>query len=87
MEKRFWSKVARTDGCWVWLGQLTGSGRKTPEFQWKRRHLRARRVAWELTNGPMPKGHQIVLTCGERRCVRPEHLTVVPAAKARTTRY
>lgn len=77
LEERFWRKVARGVGCWLWLGQMTGSGGKTPEFAWRRRFLRARRVAWELEYGPVPEGYVVVPTCRNRRCVRPDHLAII----------
>ena len=38
--------------------------------------LYAHRIAWELTNGLIPEGKQVLHCCDVRRYVRPEHLFV-----------
>ncbi len=70
--ERFWSKVERTDWCWLWSGGLDsdGYGRiKVEGFT-----LHAHRVAFELLNGPRPSVVQVLHRCDNRRCVRPDHL-------------
>ena len=39
----------------------------------------AHRVAYELANGPIPKGLQIDHLCRNRKCVNPDHLEAVTA--------
>lgn len=67
---RFWSKVEKTDGCWLWRGALYGGGYamvgKPPR--------RGNRVSWELAYGPIPKGMFVCHKCDVRHCVRPDHL-------------
>lgn len=81
---RFWSKVAKTDGCWLWTGSLVnGYG----VFSVKRKNKYAHRFCYELTIGPIPEGlfldhvcHNSATDCAggnscvHRRCVRPDHL-------------
>lgn len=57
--ERFWSKVNRegAGGCWLWTLSVMdryGHGQFTVRRDGKQRHLYAHRVAWELTNGPIP---------------------------------
>ncbi len=76
---RFWAKVDRSagpDGCWLW----TASKRPTGYGQFNAgAPALAHRVAWELTNGPVPSGKHAGTTCVCHRCdvpacVNPAHL-------------
>ena len=69
--KRFWSKVKKTrDGCWLWMGRCNTDGYGIGP----NRQL-AHRFAYELKNGPIPKGKLIRhFKCHNRACVRPGHL-------------
>lgn len=70
---RFWPKVARGDGCWLWDGPMhgkTGYG----QFNCDGSRCFAHRAAWILTHGPIPPGMFICHRCDTPRCVRPDHL-------------
>lgn len=70
---RFWSKVDKTGDCWLWLG-ATGRGYGQVRIHGIR--YRAHRVAWELSNGPVPVGLVVMHKCDVRNCVNPDHLQV-----------
>lgn len=70
---RFWAKVEKSDGCWLWRGAISGSGYGTI-WQGGTVGLRAHRVSWELHNGPIPAGQGVLHRCDTPACVNPSHL-------------
>lgn len=70
---RFWSKVQKTGGCWLWTGRTSHrygaydlSGDGPP------RH--AHRVAWELTGHHISADYDLHHLCDNPLCVNPDHL-------------
>jgi hypothetical protein len=69
---RFWSKVEKGDGCWLWKG---GTSRGYGEFHLNRKTAKAYRVSWQLANGrDIPEEMDVLHRCNNRLCVRPDHL-------------
>lgn len=74
IDVRFWEKVLKTEGCWVWQGSKSeGYGK----FSLNNRPVWAHRVAYEREVGPIPDGLTIDHICRNRACVRPDHLRAV----------
>lgn len=73
--ERFWSKVDKTEGCWLWVGTITDRG--YGRIRVDGRYLLAHRFSYEATNGPIPTGLEIDHICHTTNCVRPNHLRVV----------
>lgn len=76
--ERFWSRIDRSagpDGCWPWIAKANNSGygiiktggRKGPT-------LRANRVAYSLSIGPIPAGMFACHSCDNPPCCNPAHL-------------
>jgi hypothetical protein len=69
--ERFWSRVTKTDSCWLYqdIGRY-GYGL----FPFKGRTFRAHCFIWEQTHGPIPHGFFVCHDCDVPACVRPDHL-------------
>lgn len=72
---RFWPKVRKTDGCWLWGASKYPKGYGM--FRFAGRPMQAHRFAYELVVGPIPDGLQIDHLCRVRHCVNPSHLEAV----------
>jgi hypothetical protein len=76
--EKFWSRVNKTEKCWLWQGCLTNGYGKICS---KKKAIRAHRFAFEQLKGPIPKGMQLDHLCRVRNCVRPDHLEIVTGAE------
>lgn len=74
LEQRFWAKVQKSENCWAWTALTNSDG--YGHIWVDGRYRRAHRVAWEMTNGPIPEGMDLDHRCGNRACVNPDHLRV-----------
>lgn len=69
---RFYSKVEKTDGCWLWVGARGGNGYGV--FAVGGDLVKAHRFAYLLERGPIRAGLRVLHRCDVRRCVNPDHL-------------
>lgn len=78
LKARFWVKVAigGPDTCWPWLA-YRGKSKRGLDYGKigidGRIHF-AHRIAWELTNGPIPDGLRVLHRCDNPPCCNPAHL-------------
>lgn len=70
--------VEDSNGCWIWqLSTNKGYGRA----KFEGRHQYAHRIAWELTNGPIPDGLVVDHMCFVRACLNPAHLRLLTVSE------
>jgi hypothetical protein len=72
---RFWSKISKTDTCWLWTGTLDTKG--YGQFWDGQVIARAPRFAYEFLVDAIPEGLTIDHLCRVVACVNPAHLEPV----------
>lgn len=71
MEERFWSKVEKTDTCWIWTAaKINGYG----VFWHSGKNMKAHRLSYEAAFSPIPIGLYVLHHCDVPSCVNPAHL-------------
>lgn len=73
LEQRFWSKVQKTDECWLWLGAKS-RGYGMIRIGGMAEKKAASRVSWMLHFGPIPEGMHVLHKCDNPQCTNPKHL-------------
>lgn len=71
--ERFWAKVEKTPGCWLWTGRTSPEGYGRFSLG-KRGDGLAHRIAFELVHGPLLPGIKVLHSCDTPPCVRDDHL-------------
>lgn len=57
----FWSRVDKSGPCWLWRGAKASTGYGNVLLNGV--YMRAHRVAYALTNGPIPLGQHVCHHC------------------------
>jgi len=70
--ERFWSKVNKTDGCWLWTGSSTDKGYGSISIN--NVGFSAHRVSFVLSGRILPTNMLVCHHCDTRNCVRPDLL-------------
>ena len=76
LEARFWSKVAKTDTCWLWTGGQNRNGYGVIHYYDGHREV-AHRTSWRLAGRYLDPSLTLDHLCRVRHCVNPDHLEQV----------
>lgn len=72
LQDRFWSRVEKTDTCWLWAGALSSTG--YGQIREGGRIHYVHRLSYTWSFGDVPEGTEVCHRCDTPRCVRPDHL-------------
>ena len=71
----FWAGFYKepNTGCWIWERGIDHHGYGGINIA-RGKMVKAHRFSWELHNGPIPPGLNVLHKCDTRPCVNPDHL-------------
>ena len=74
IKERLWGKIniLGPDDCWEWKAYCNEDGYGTIQCEYK--SIKVHRLVWELENGLIPEGMDVLHRCDNPPCCNPNHL-------------
>lgn len=76
--EKFIDKIKILNGCWIWIGGISGKGYATFRSKFG---IHAHRYSYRYHNGLIPKNMLVLHSCDNPRCVNPKHLELGTQSK------
>jgi hypothetical protein len=74
VQNRFWRKVNKTEGCWMWLGSKTVNSGHGATCITRDLILGAHVFSYLLSGSALKRGYNVLHKCDVGGCVNPDHL-------------
>lgn len=75
--ERLFARVEKTETCWLWTAGTNGRGYGIMGITRPRSTAYVHRLSYEHFHGPIPEGAEVAHACDVRRCVNPDHLSLM----------
>jgi hypothetical protein len=76
VRERFWQKVRKSDGCWLWNGKKAKHRYHVISMGPGKKREGVHRISWMIHYGEIPLRLCVLHKCDVPNCVRPDHLFV-----------
>lgn len=73
-EQVFWTRIIKTENCWVWQGDKNYQGYGRISVGGHHTRMFAHRFSYQLHYGTIPLGLCVLHHCDNPPCVKPDHL-------------
>lgn len=73
-DDRIEARIRQEGECRIWYGAIGSTG--TATLSHKKKSIVVRRYLWVRTHGPLPRTRLVIMSCGNRRCLNVDHMTL-----------